>query len=293
MLYDRAICFVGVLFLAVVSASAQTPGKAADTEKLYAQQLLSDDPGVRQRTIDAIRKQADEHPEALAPALRRSWLRPMAKAGMNEDIAQLTQTALLSGLGSQLVIESMLKPRVYALIALKRNDEALADARRFYNVCTLDQTGVAVDLLVAAMQAKYGEAGELKIRQFRMHQMTAAQAGGKSDSAAPTTDPVDAATTDDAADQLLLSISVDEKPYMTDADKWKANHKQAVAYGNLLLLAGHNDQAYAYFTDLLNKAKTEKDLAIALERQSAAMRAQDGDLTRAQNRLRNLQNHGL
>ena len=91
---------------------------------------------------------------------------------------------------------------------------------------------------------------------------------------------------------MILSIKVDDAPYMVEARTWKANRRQPVAYGNLLLMAGHPEEAYAFFTDLLNGARTDKDLAIALERQSAAMRAQDGNPGRAQGRLRQLRDNG-
>jgi hypothetical protein len=296
-----AVLFTLGLFAGVCFAQEKTAPR--NEEQILAAQLADKDYAVRQSAIEAIRDEAAHSPDGAAAALRRSWLAPMAKAGFNDDIVQMTQTAILASPGSQLELEPMLRARVYALIALGRKDEALADARRLYNVCTLDQTGIAVDLLALAMKAKFGDSGEAGIRQFRMRQITTAAATKEPTtspvaSALPTTAPAgnsieaDIAQSPDPSDQMILSIKVDDAPYISEATKWKANHRQPVAYGNLLLMAGHAVEAYAYFTDLLNAARTDKDLAIALERQSAAMRAQDGNPARAQGRLRRLSGDG-
>jgi hypothetical protein len=283
---------VGVVAIhgAVSSTFSQVKTSVDDLAKVLAEQLSSGQAGTCQQAIENIRQRFADHPEAIGGLLRKYWLAPMAKAGFNDDIVQMTQTAILADPGSMLTVEPMFRARVYALIALGRKDEALADARRFYNVCALEQTGLAVDSLAAAMEAKFGPDGEAKIRQFRMRQMTAAAAGDEPVPAASTTQPDAADAGVNSSDQMLLSILLEEKDYMADAGKWRADHRHPVAYGNLLLMAGRANEAYQYFTDLLNRARTDADLAYALERQSAAMRAQDGNLARAQSRLRRLKN---
>jgi hypothetical protein len=210
----------------------------------------------------------------------------MAKAGFNDDIVKITQGTILGSPVSQVTLEAMLKARVYALIGLDRKDEALADARRFYNVCPLDRTGIAVDLLVKALEAKLGDAGEAQVREFRMHQITASASTEVPIDSTATTNP--ATQTLNASDQLLLTIHMDDGDYMEAAAKWKANRRYPLAYGNLLLMAGHADEAYAYYTDFLSAPRSEAELVLALERQSTAMRAQDGNTARAQSRLRRL-----
>jgi hypothetical protein len=287
------------VILAPSLALSQAKIQAIDPDKLLGEQILSTDSSVREQAITDIRQRVADHPEAIGGLLRKYWLAPMAKAGFNDDIVIMTQTAVLADPNSVLTFEPMLRGRVYALIALGRKDEALADARRFYNVCGLDQTGRAVDLLAAAMEARFGDEAQAKIRQFRMRQMTAAVATDEPPPASSTTAPTSSDDADasnsnpNAADQMILSIPVDDKLYMAEADKWKNDRRHLTAYGNLLLMAGHADEAYAYFTDLLNRAKTDKELTYALERQSAAMRAQDGNLARAQSRLRRLQAGGM
>ena len=291
-----AIVIIG-LFASTVIAQQTSAPKTLDPQ--LGQELASTDSSVRQQAIADIRQRFADHPEAIGGLLRKFWLASLAKAGFNDDIVTMTQTAILTDPNSALTFEPMLRGRVYALIALGRKDEALADARRYYNVCALDQTGQAVDLLAAAMEAKFGDDAQAKIRQFRMRQMTAAVATDEPQLAPPTTAPADTDGTNalnqnaSATDQMILSIPVDDKPYMAEVDKWKNDRRHPMAYGNLLLMAGRADEAYAYFTDLLNRAKSDKELTYALERQSAAMRAQDGNLVRAQGRLRRLQAGGM
>jgi hypothetical protein len=273
---------------------AQQSVAAKNDEQLLGQQLADSDDSVRQSAIEALREIAADHPEGLASPLRRTWLKAMAKAGFNDDIVQMTQKAILLSPGSQLALEAMFRARIYALIALGRKDDALADARRYYNVCALDETGRAVDLLVAAMKAKFGDDAEARIDEFRTRQIAAADATEEPPPTQPTTAPsggtvqADFAAGSNVVDQMILSIPVDDGAYMTEAAKWKANHRQPLGYGNLLLMAGHADEAYTYYTGLLEAARTDKELAAALERQSASMRAQDGNLARAQGRLRRL-----
>lgn len=267
-------------------------------EQRIAQQLADPDAAVRAAALQAIRELAAKDPNSVAAPLRRQWLVALARAGFHDDIIQITQAVILTNPASQLVTESMLRPRIYALLALHRNDEALADARRFFNVCRLDSTGVAVDLLVGALQAARGDQAKAKLRQFRMRQMTAARATTQPVVGASTTEPSfnvrDSDQSSDTAvtDALLLSIPLDVGPYLDETAKWKGNRSRVV-YGNLLLMAGKTDEAFLYFTDCLNQARTDHDLAVALERQSAAIRAQDGNLARAQGRLREMAAPGL
>jgi hypothetical protein len=288
---------VAILFVAsTVLVSAGPP--ADQSERAIAQQLRDRDPAVRAAGVAQVRAAVDRDPAAAVGPLRRSWLAPMARAGMNDDVIQITQRAILAAPGSPVTFHTMLRARVSALIAAGRLDEALADARRYYNVCPLDQTGLAVDALVTAMEARWGAEGEAKVREFRMRQVAAAWASADAsgdDPAAPAADrsPADAAapsTAGDTAvnDPVVLAIPLDTAPYLQEAAKWASNRRQPVAYGNLLLLAGKADDAYGYFTGLLARARTDQQLATALERQAAAMRAQDGTAARAQTMLRRL-----
>ena len=91
---------------------------------------------------------------------------------------------------------------------------------------------------------------------------------------------------------MLKSVKVDPQPF-AEAIRKRENASSKFAdrlgYGNLLLAADRSSDAEALFRQLYQSASTQQDLAAATEGLAGSLRAEDGNLARANAWLLSLQ----
>lgn len=197
-----------------------------------------------------------------------TWVPALTKAGRHQDVADL---AVLGVLGRPIPesIMTLYDARVQSLLALGRPHEALAAAKSYYNACDLTMTGHAVDLVAQSLAKAHPEDAGIADR-FKAEQTQAS--GG---------------TVDKTRKPVLQSVQFDvfqRLSYDAAVKIWSAKNTRftdRVAYGHLLLVADKSADAEKLFRDLYQVATTQDELTQATEGIAKAIRAQDGNLARA------------
>jgi hypothetical protein len=140
-------------------------------------------------------------------------------------------------------------------------------------------TGKAIDLLSVCLARTHPDDLEI-VRRFRNEQAAASAA------------PVGGSTPTSQAAGMLKSITIDP----TIWDKWikyaatKTSPPAALAaYGNLLLVADRGAEAEKNFREMYQLATNQADLTAAIEGIARSLRAEDGNLSRANAWLASLQ----
>jgi hypothetical protein len=205
--------------------------------------------------------------------LWRHWLPALVKAGKHADVADLAMEGLLRRPGPE-GITPLLDFRLKALLALDRTDEALRAAKSYYNVCDLKYTAGAVETLALVLARTHPDDLEIA-RRFRAEQ--AAAAAGRPP-AGPST---------------LAEIKVDASLYKGALDQLslKTRFSDRVGYAHLLLAADRGQDAEKVFRELFQIASNQADLTTAAEGIAKALRAQDGNVARANAWLVTFQQH--
>jgi hypothetical protein len=203
--------------------------------------------------------------------LWKKWLPALVKANDHQEVAELAFLGILSRPGPE-AMSTLLEFRVNALLALQKNDDALQAAKSYYNACDIKYTAKAVDMVALALARAHPEDLEI-VRRFRSEQAAAAKAPSPaSGQAAPAT-----------ASPMLLAVKIDEVPYKEALQKlsFKTRFSDRVGYGNLLLAADKGQDAEKVFRELFQMAATQGDLTTAAEGIAKSLRAQDGNVARA------------
>lgn len=191
--------------------------------------------------------------------LWRTWLPMLMMYQRYQDVADLSQLAVVERPTTD-VVSTLLVFRVKALIAMHKTAEALAAAKSFFNACALKDTGNALDLI----EQCFG--GTQSAIQFRAEQQLASSTDASSSEA-----PVDAS--------FVKSISIDPQPYDKAVASW--SRKDRASYANVLLVAGRCAEAEAVFRDLFQNATSQAQLTVAIEGIARSLRAEDGNVKRA------------
>jgi hypothetical protein len=180
--------------------------------------------------------------------------------------------------------------RTRALLALGDSDLALQSAKSYYNVCFMKNTPNAIKLMAQCLTQAHPNDADISQR-FINEQSTA-------DGATPDAAAGGQSATQPAATSILQSIQIDPTLYANAINKWKAKTVLAgdfndfASYANLLLVADQGDQAEKIFESLYKQATTQDDLNTAIEGIARSMRAEDGNVGRANAWLLSLQKQG-
>ena len=209
--------------------------------------------------------------------LSRDWLPGLAKAGRQQEVADLALAGLLAG--PKLVSVSYLAEwRVRAFLAIDKPQMALRAAKSYFNVCPMDKTEEAIELVALCLVKCHPDDQEIA-RRFRLEQ---SMASGTSN----PPPPADAGSTLPSSDQsspILKSVVIDAETY-SDALKTAALRTKffdRAFYGNLLLVADRGVNAEKVFRELYKLAATQEELDLAVEGIARSLRAEDGNLGRA------------
>ncbi|MBC7783760.1 MAG: hypothetical protein H7144_07960, partial [Burkholderiales bacterium] len=173
-------------------------------------------------------------------------------------------------------------------IALGEHARALVEAKRLFNVCRAEQTGMAVDVVTAALSSSREPKDIERARQFKMRQTLGARGdmNGMIVAAGASAPPHRPASDDDPLKSVVLAdagftVAINKLGSKTDT-------RSRTARGNLLLMAGRIAEARRVFEALKNEAPDAKAVAATLERLVAVMRAEDGNSDRANMEIRRL-----
>jgi hypothetical protein len=252
-----------------------------------AQQLRSDSAADREQAMEQIHTLASTDPRSLSQGLP-SWAGPMIDNKQYDDVEKLTIRAIVTRDSDSEIIESLQRARVMAFMAEGNYPQALKEAKSYYNVVSLSGTGDAISLLTQILLKTDPSAAV----RFQTEQMVGAQAAGGATTqpASLTSLNTDPPPPQEAAAKgsVLKSIQVDSdvyaKPIASLLAKQNAKGQHSynrIARGNLLLLADEPSEALASFLAACPMARGEKNTRDAVEGVARAMRAQDGNVARA------------
>jgi hypothetical protein len=206
------------------------------------------------------------------------WIPALMQDGKYQEVADLSLAGILAR-PEVIAITELTRWRANALLELGKPQDALQAAKSNYNVCDLDHTPAAIELVGQCLAACHPGDDEI-IRRFRNEQAAASSAAAEPSASQPA--------------PTLLSVRVDAAPYKKAIRTWSArtSFKDRVEYGNLLLVADRCADAEKVFRDLYKTAATQDDLNIAVEGIARSLRAEDGNLARANTWLAALQQGG-
>lgn len=248
------------------AAKAEAPAREKTEAELLADDLASRDASRRQEALAQVRELLAADGRKAANDLRARWLKAMLAGGMNDEILELTQTAILNQPTITHNVAGYQEYRVKALLATGRKEEALAAAKGLFNVAPMNITGQALLLVAECLRA----IDPAKADAFREEQVAGA-----------ATRPADAAT-QPAQCPTLASIRVDAAPYEAAAANLAGagDYNSLTGAGNLYLLADKPAEARAMF-DRAYAIAPENQVAQATENIARTIKAQDGTIGRA------------
>jgi hypothetical protein len=203
----------------------------------------------------------------------RKWIPALVKAGKHQEVLEMATLAECGRAGMDAIVP-LQEARLRAYLALGKNDEALKVAKGYYNVVEIKNTAAAVDFVGTCLAKAHPEDGEI-VRKFRNEQAQASQG----------TAPEKA---------MLKEIVVDSGPFEAALRVMatKTRYIDRVAYGNLLLIADKGEDAEKLFRELYQVAATQEELTQATEGIARALRAEDGNVARANAWLVKVQSSG-
>lgn len=219
----------------------------------------------------------------VAPDLAFKWLPSLMAKKRYQEVAELALTGMVAR-PEQKFLDRLPPLRAKALNALDKPDDALQAALVYYNVCSMKETPAAIDLLEVCLIKAHPEDPAYG-RRFRSEQLLLAGNTG--------------AGTNEAGGKrsMLKGLPIDPAPFTAAVERWKEKASSGKAsdissYANLLLTADRAAEAEKCFRTLFEIAGTQEELDIATEGIARSIRAQDGDVARANAWLRSLEESG-
>jgi tetratricopeptide (TPR) repeat protein len=224
--------------------------------------------------------------EGHTPAqIYHDWVPALIAGQRYHDAADLALTGALARPDIRFISQLMFL-RARALLALGDSEQALEAAKSYYNVCFMKNTPNAIKLMAQCLTQAHPDDADISQR-FINEQSTADGTTPDAAGAQSATQPT--------ATSILQSIQIDPTLYADALNKWKAktvltgNFDDFASYANVLLVADQADQAEKIFETLYKQATTQDDLNSAIEGIARSMRAEDGNVDRANTWLLSLQ----
>jgi hypothetical protein len=251
-----------------------------DQGKQIASDLSSKDPAVRDKALEILRLTVITDPKsdkAKAKATRwcrhyleKNWLKPLLALKEYDLIQDLVTVGLVYEQDDTAGVDSIQHCLVETLLDSGKYDDALIAAKSYYNVCLLENSGAASDLIVEALANSRTKQDPSVVRRFKLQQLAGAQPPAGD---APASQPAD------AEGDVLKSIVVDASPYqaqLDDFDLAPKNFKNFSAHANMLLLADQPAEARQQFELALDLADEPAQMSAAVANVARAIRAKDG-----------------
>lgn len=266
---------VGWLAIPAVIQAQEAEAKPKSPSEIIVEQLRSKDPAIRQAGVEALRELAVRNPREFGV---RPFLDPLLAAGFHEDLQTLALQAILHR--PQADVAALQLARVRSLRRQGRHEEALAEAKSYYNVVSLNQTHLAIDLLAECLASERGGDDPRIVRRFKQQQV----AGAQLPEAQIASDPTSSTPAgQDLGENILKTIKVDALPYAQAIERLEGKLTFAAQFhrGNLLLLADRPAEAQDCFELAYDLAKDQAQLTRAIHGIARAIRAEDGTIARA------------
>lgn len=244
--------------------------------------LKSPDANSRKAAIDQIKSLVSSNPREVRRYLRSKWMPQLLKLHEYDAVTTTAHAVLLQFLFDSSAVSSMQSCKVQA--AMKAGDpaSALREAKRYYNVASIAETGVAIDAFVDALQL--GDDGDSRAKSFRLQQL--AGESFDSDLSKPATMPSSL-----GSNLLRFETPIDdtvEKQLRQLESPPPHKFQDYTSVGNALLLLDRPSEAETAFRSALAVASPMHTKA-AIENVARAIRAEDGSIGRANAYLKSLQ----
>jgi hypothetical protein len=255
------ILAVSLLGVALFYSTAM--GAISETEA----QGLSDrlrDPAQQDAAINEIKTQIETNPTQAVGYLNRFWFKALTDSKNDSASLELALKAILKVPDQSTEVRLLLEFRVRTLLRTGHPAEALAEARRLFNVAPIRDTESAILLLAECLLAANPQDKSIYDR-FRREQIA-----GAANPTETKSRPV--------VSQIIASIPIDATQYQESIDQIIGSAQKSK--GNLLLLAGRPAEAQKVFEKMLSTVD-ESDIMACHEDIARAIRAQDGTIGRA------------
>lgn len=197
------------------------------------------------------------------------WVPLLMSAHRYDEAIDLAQAAILRHAGT-LILTPLQKAKIRALLIIGRNDEAVSEAKAYYNVCPLTETREAIDLLCECLAAAHPDDPGIAER-LRQEQARGAAAPPEGTTAATA-----------ARSPTLDAIKVDPRPYEEALRAGPTGDPHGRA--NLLLMVGRVSEARDCFEKISASGVTDRQHGPAPVASGLArcMKAEDGTTGRAE-----------
>ena len=279
------LMFVISIFLANLTfADTASPGSSTLTPKskqdraLLTTELRSGNSAQVDQAIAVIKEWISEN--QVPVEFYHDWVPALINNQYYQEAADLSLAGALARPQINFVT-ALMALRARALLALGDSNQALQAAKGYYNVCYMKNSTNAIQL-VAQCLAQADLDDDTIAQRFINEQNIAASAA------------TDGSTTQPAT-PMLKTVQIDPTLYADALKKWKArtvltgDFNDFASYANVLLVADQADQAEKIFESLYKQATTQDDLNTAIEGIARSMRAEDGNVGRANAWLLSLQ----
>jgi hypothetical protein len=225
--------------------------------------LTSSDDARAASAVSIIKSYVNQHPSARAVNAAFALLHD---AKRDADIQSISLDFISRNPGFTSAIISFQWHRTQAFLDTQNPTAALSAAKAYFNIVELKDTAGAVDLISRCLTAARPEDPDAASR-FRAQQVAGAAAN-----------PEPPASTAPPSDSVLASIPIDPAPFADLAEHIQiTTYGDAVARGNLLLLAGKPTDARAQF-EIAQKLAPKDRAAEAVSNVARAIRAQSGSV---------------
>jgi tetratricopeptide (TPR) repeat protein len=257
---------------------------SAQDQAGLADELKSEDANTRLTAVRRVMELSATDPRSVAIGIPK-WTGPLLDAKQFDEVERISLESINKRSFDSSVVAAAQRARVLALIAQGKFPQALKEAKSYYNVALLSDSGEAIELL-AQILAKTNDPATAA--QFRIDQIAAAESA---DHLPPTTNPsainTDTPPTPDAGSNssaaILASIKIDPEPYQTALAAMRKHpdrNTNQLGEGNLLLLMDQPAEARKCFEDACKKSSGQK-LREAVEGIARSARAKTASVAAA------------
>jgi hypothetical protein len=219
-----------------------------------------------------------------------TWIPPLLKAKEWDEVDQLSLAAIFQRAFDLKVYVPAQRARVMVLMGQAKYDDALIEAHSYYNAAPMANTMEAIDLVSQVLAKAKSQAAADK---FKADQIAADANGSDSIPVPSSIDDIDKPpatepSTEPSNANVLLAIEIDPSEFESGITsmvgrKGKNGYSPTnlLAQGNLQLLAGRPSEAMHAFLDAYKAGTSAKNHREAFEGIAKAIRAQDGNVARA------------
>ena len=239
---------------------------------VYVDALINNtDADARKKGVDEITKLLTNKDSrvrsAVADRFVSTWMPAMIRSGQTDEFIALSVPALIAHAQSTDNCEAILIQRARTLLAAKKTEEALAEAKAYYNVCSIDRMGRCIDFVSEMLKAARPDDKGI-VRRFKLEQATLPDDPGLDDK--------------DKTETVLQSIKITTTEYDKSIEDAKSgSFDELKALGNMLLIAGQCKDGRKIMERAYSTAKEIGRKNEACNMIARAYKAEQGTPTRA------------